>query len=270
MDKQKAQDKEDRKFRKWYKYTRELVELLIIFCILTIPVSAVMQQIDQNTPMKIFISVSNAIGQEETSANCVVDIRDSQNQVIANNQPMFNDGGSLYYFMSRSTWNSGVYTASVECSNDDGTENAVFQFGVRPTVGTIYSTSSDEDKGSFWRSFAKSIPFGLGNFAISFTESFISGLNIVYIIPEALNYILNGFILFIKNIFLVGMLFELYALSSAVTQKNLQDQVATFVQKNIYAIQITITITTMILNLGIRIINGIVQTVTGVIPIIFG
>jgi len=270
MKDKKDQAKKDRDFREWYKYTRELMECLIIICILITPVSAKLQSVSANDPMKIFISVSDATGSEETSANCVVDIRDSQNEVVANNQPMFNDGGSMYYFMSRRDWKSGTYSASVECSNDDGTENAVFQFIVSPTVGIIYAKSSDEDKSKFWDSVADLLPFGLGGFMSSLKTSFVAGLNIVYIIPEALNYILKGFIWTIKNLFIIGLLFEVYALSGAITQKNLQDQVSTFVQKNIFAINFIISVTGAILNLGINIINGIVSTVTGLVPIIFG
>jgi len=129
------------------------------------------------------------------------------------------------------------------------------------------SVETYEDN-SWWNKIINLAPDSIVDFVISLKNAFFVGLDIVYFIPEVLTTLFSFFVWTIKHMFLILMLFEVYVLHDCIARPMLSSQIATFLQKNIYAIHFIVNMIIGILTLGIRIINGITTTVTNFVPLI--
>lgn len=236
----------------------------LILLLLVIPVLAIQEAIEGH-PEKIFISVGNKFGENEDSAECYAEIYDSTSNHIFSTL-MYYEGNGLYYFITNSQWPIDTYTTTVTCANEDGSETVIFQFKIVEDTGEIIEGGTGEITETWFDKIIGKIPFGLGGFFLTLKGVFSIALDVLLFIPK---FFVTLFVMFawsIQHIMLILMLFEVYALSSALNEKGLNNQITIFVQKNVYAIQFIINLSITIVTLGVRLIHTILSTITNLIP----
>lgn len=241
---------------------------ILIFILLLSTLAMARSQITQEgKQQKVFISVGNKLGTDETNADCYATITDSQNTQLIGQSPMYYDGGSLYYFLTDKNWKRGRYTSSFICTSSDGSKSGILDFNIEPFISDIlHEDQNEEARESWFEKFTSLIPFNLGSSFAVFKNIFATALDGFLLVPKLFITVFNYFKWTISHMYIILLLFEVYVLSSAIAEKNLIDQIALFLQKNIYAIEFIITMSIKILTFAVRIVMGLLTAVTNLVP----
>lgn len=241
-------------------------KILLILLLLSISVIAKNQVVQQGQQQKVFISVGNRYGDDETNANCFITITNSQNAQLIDQSPMYYDGGSLYYFLTNKNWEIGSYTSSFTCTSTDGSESGIVNFNIEPHLEDFNEEQPREESETWFETLTDILPYGIGGFFKVLKSVFSIALDTVLFIPKFFVTLFGLFVWSIKNIVIILMLLEIYILSSAIAEKTLTGQISVFLQKNVYAIDFIITTSLRILTFGLRILLGLLTTISNLIP----